>query len=370
MYVVRATVTDVSGNVVTSDVTLDVVPTASFATMTPPGLTLYPGSQQQFTASEYDQFGNLMASQPSFNWTTTGSANVVSPSGLFTTGTTGGTFKITATSGAIGAEALVTIVSANVVGRRVFYNNSFFDGADPAANAGDDDAIAPDKSALLPGQAATFSNYTSYNKGINGVLIDVAGLPNAANLSAADFTFRAGTSATPGDWPAALAPTTVLMRLGAGAGGSDRIELIWADGAIVNEWLQITLNANAITGLAAPDVFYFGNLVGDTGNNPAAAAVTIADIAATRAANNQVAPIDSPFDFNRSGQITIADLAIVNSSNSLVLPLFPLAPAPVPRSADPMVMNVAASLFSTVPLAASSSDVLVRVKRDVLRYHA
>src|SRR5688572_17402633 len=41
--------------------------------------------------------------------------------------------------------------SAVVEGRYVFYNQSAFDGNDPASNASDDAAIAIDKSALLPG---------------------------------------------------------------------------------------------------------------------------------------------------------------------------------------------------------------------------
>ena len=67
--------------------------------------------------------------------------------------------------------------AATVAGRYIFYNRSSFDGADPAATAGDDAAIALDKLALLPGQAATFDSVTTYSRGINGVMIDVAGLP-------------------------------------------------------------------------------------------------------------------------------------------------------------------------------------------------
>ena len=66
---------------------------------------------------------------------------------------------------------------ANVVGRNIFYNRSGFDGNNAAANAADDAAIATDKSALLPGAAATLANYTSYTRGINGIMVDVAGRP-------------------------------------------------------------------------------------------------------------------------------------------------------------------------------------------------
>jgi len=72
------------------------------------------------------------------------------------------------------SRLLLSITSASVVGRDVFYNNSFYDGNNPAINAADDEAIATNKQALLPGQTATFANYTSYSKGINGVMVDVA----------------------------------------------------------------------------------------------------------------------------------------------------------------------------------------------------
>ena len=77
------------------------------------------------------------------------------------------------------------------MGRYLFYNNSYWDNKDPAANAADDNAIALDKVALLPGRSATFSNYSSYSRGLNGIMIDVKGLPGAS-LTTADFTFRYG----------------------------------------------------------------------------------------------------------------------------------------------------------------------------------
>jgi parallel beta-helix repeat protein len=77
-----------------------------------------------------------------------------------------------------------------VSGRHVFYNDSDFDGNDGAANAADDGAIAPDKTALLPGETAAFANYTSYSRGINGIMVDIESLPGTP--TAADFTFRVG----------------------------------------------------------------------------------------------------------------------------------------------------------------------------------
>ena len=46
----------------------------------------------------------------------------------------------------------------------------------PVVGSPDDDgAVATDKTVLLPGRTASFANVTGYAKGINGIMIDVAG---------------------------------------------------------------------------------------------------------------------------------------------------------------------------------------------------
>jgi len=208
--------------------------------------------------------------------------------------------------------------SANVAGRYVFYNNSAFDGNDPAANAADDNAIATDKQALLPGQIATFANYTSYSRGINGVMIDIEDMPGVP--TAADFAFKVGNDDDPSSWAAAPAPMSVTVRSGAGVGGSDRVTIIWPDGAIVNEWLEITVKATAQTGLVGDEVFYFGNAVGETGDSPTDAQVTQADEIALR--NNphtlvqNPASIDCPHDFDRDRRVSPTDAIICRENGT------------------------------------------------------
>jgi len=205
----------------------------------------------------------------------------------------------------------------------VFYNHSAFDGYDSAANANDDFAIATDKKALLPGQKATFANYTSFTRGVNGIMIDVKDLPAGAGLKADDFVFRVGNGADgrPADWPAAAAPTEISLRRGAGADGSDRLTLTFPDGAIRNGWLQVTVKPTARTGLEAADVFYFGNLVGDTGNG-ASAAVTASDVALIRshAGSNRLRPEDV-FDLNHDDRINVLDLAAARGNQGAILDL-------------------------------------------------
>ena len=221
---------------------------------------------------------------------------------------------VDATGTYAGAGSLNLTVGSAVVGRYVFYNDSSYNGYQTAPATADFAAIATDKSALLPGQAATFANYTSYTKGINGVILDMTGLPAGATLGAADFAFAAGNTANPATWSAAPAPTGIAIFRGAGVGGSDRIVLTFADNAIVGQWLRVSVLATANTALAAPDVFYFGNAPGDTGNSPTDAIVNAADFTAALQ-NESVAPaaITSLYDFNRDRTVNTVDALIARS---------------------------------------------------------
>ena len=198
-----------------------------------------------------------------------------------------------------------------VAGRYVFYNDSAFDGRNAAANAADDAAIATDKSALRTGDDPTFDNLTNYTKGLNGIMIDAGGLARPDLLTAADFTFRRRTLGGTA-WTTADAPAQVTVRRGAGASGTDRVTLVWPSGAVRNGWLEVTVNANARTGLTSPDVFTFGNAVGDTGG-AVPGMVDASDVLRTRAAWFSAAPITSEFDFDRDGRTNAMDLTIVRS---------------------------------------------------------
>ena len=204
-----------------------------------------------------------------------------------------------------------------VVGRHVFYNGSAFDGGSPLLNPSDEAAIAIDKMALLPGGAATFVNYTSYSRGINGVMIDVTDLADMPASS--DFEFRVGNDGNPDDWLVAPAPTSVALHIGAGLYGTNRIVLAWADGAITNTWLQVTVKATTATGLLHPDVFYFGNSVGESGDDPAGAIVNSTDeLGARNHAKTFLDPtaIDDAFDFNRDGFVNATDQILARSNST------------------------------------------------------
>ncbi len=212
-------------------------------------------------------------------------------------------------------------VMATVAGRYTFYHDSSWDT--PTAEHADfnnDDVIAPDKVALTPGQTATFANYTSYSRGINGIMVDVAHLPEGVeDLTAADFEFRVGNDSTPDAWPLAPAPSDIDVQHGEGLDGSDRVTIIWADNAIEKQWLQVTVKATANTGLMQEDIFYFGNAIGESGNSATDAFVNATDQIDAR--NNphfffDPAPIDDRCDHDRDRNVNATDQIIARNNST------------------------------------------------------
>jgi hypothetical protein len=258
-----------------------------------------------------------------------------------------GAYRLTlraAGSGILGGKPLAAdaveewTMAPHVIRRFTFYNGSAFD-VGVAAQAGketlDDRAIATDKQALLPGQKASFANYTTYSKGLNGIMIDVDGLPKDGKISPKDFIFRAGNGGDPTHWKEAPAPASIDVRSGAGAGNADRIVITWGDNAVRGQWLQVSILPTSATGLVKPDVFYFGNLPGDLGDAFAGgASVNALDALRVRRALSQQAPITSRFDFNRDGKVTAQDYGIARSAQRRSLSLFiaPLITLPPPTA--------------------------------------
>ena len=88
------------------------------------------------------------------------------------------------------------------------------------------------------------------------------------------------------------------------------------------------MKANERTGLARQDVFYYGNLVGETGDGSGALPlrVTAMDLAAVRRNTFSAGPITSRYDFNRDGRVKALDVVAVRSNLGETLAPFGAAP--------------------------------------------
>jgi hypothetical protein len=296
-----------------------------------------------------------IVSNPAFGALTgTGINRVYTPGAGFTTGDQ---FTFAVSDGTSeSAPATLQLLRTRVVGRWVFYNQSSWDGNAVAADARDDAALASNKSALLPGVKAGFANYTSFSRGLNGIMVDVAGLPLGSSLSVSDFVFRTGNNNTVSGWataPAPLASGGVTVRRGAGVGNSDRITLVWGSDAVAKRWLQVRVKATTPTGLLADDVFYFGNAIGETGNSPGTnALVNSTDEIRTRANPRSAlspAPVTFDYDFNRDRQVNSTDQIIARfnittplSALQLITPSAASSAALASTPASPEEVGIAA----------------------------
>ena len=89
-----------------------------------------------------------------------------------------------------------------------FTTTEFIDTVAPAIVAGSVEmSWATDKTALLPDRIGTFAAYTTYDKGINGLMVDLLTYTDTDRLDLAeDFEFRVGNSPDANSWAAAPAP--------------------------------------------------------------------------------------------------------------------------------------------------------------------
>jgi hypothetical protein len=112
-YTFQVTITDPSSLTVTSSVSVIVNQTATSIIVSPSSVTLAPLGTQQFAASQVDQFGNAMATQPAFTWSVPsgGIGGIISALGLYTAPSGTGTDTVKAMAGSMNGKATVTVSS-------------------------------------------------------------------------------------------------------------------------------------------------------------------------------------------------------------------------------------------------------------------
>ena len=164
----------------------------------------------------------------------------------------------------------------------------------------------------------TYNNLINSAQGINGVVFDINDLGNGDSLSASDFEFQMSPTGAfseagnpPSNWAAAPAPIGITVT----PGQPDRVTIEWADNAIVDRWLRITILANENTGLAAPEVYYLGHLRGET-TGPDASIYTIAfsDITPIRSQVGSNADSGSTLDIDKNGVVAFADITAMRGN--------------------------------------------------------
>jgi GH35 family endo-1,4-beta-xylanase len=258
---------------------------------------------------------NYVGGVATFDTASVGTNKTVAATGLSLSGADAGNYQVNTVAF---ATANITPVQATIASRKIFYNNATgpnLSSAGAAANA-----IASDKSALLPGQSSTFANYTSYSRGLNGIIVDISNLPSTtsqsqlfANLQFAHWNGLAAAGFVA--LPSAAIPSVSILN-GSGTGGSARVKITFPDNSLQNTWLRVTVLAGAVTGLVSNDVFYFGNVIGDVnlGNTATRLRVNGQDTSAILANQSPSANSATAFniyDLDRNGRVNGQDTSIV-----------------------------------------------------------
>jgi RHS repeat-associated protein len=226
---------------------------------------------------------------------------------------------ITADDGA--NQTLVTFeitTEVNVTDQRVYYKGSDF--AEGGSNI--PAALDPLKVIAVAGavpQTLSYSNLINSSRGINGIVLDIAGL-GSDTLTTADLIVRMSPQGVfeeaanpPGNWT--LAPQPSVFVTSGTATTPARVRLEWPDDAITNRWLRIEVRDTPNTGLIKPEVFYVGHLLGETtGPSDGVYTVSFADIAMIRAAIGQSVGVGSIYDIDKNRIVSFADISAMRSN--------------------------------------------------------
>src|SRR5205085_12538209 len=120
---------------------------------------------------------------------------------------------------------------------------------------------------------------------------------------------------------------------------------------------------DAATGLASPDVFYYGSAIGETGDNSGNTFVNAGDFIGVRDHPSNFpdhAPPSNPYDFNHDSFVNATDLIITrdngNNFQTAIKLISPAAPAPAAMLSTSAASVPAAGANLAKSSAASSAQ--------------
>ncbi len=215
------------------------------------------------------------------------------------------TVTITATDEDFSTQISFEITTFNaVVNRGVFYKGSGF-SPDPSRTLAESGTAS---------QTLTFANLTNTTRGINGLVFYIAG--SILTLTSSDIRFRMSPTGSfseaanpPSSWVPAPNPTRIIGTLTT----ENSVQVEWADNAIANRWLQITIFPTANTGLLTKHVYYIGHLIGETNGLVEGGAFMVrgTDTASiiSRIDNDTRVTVDNVYDITKDGRIRGSDSA-------------------------------------------------------------
>ncbi len=201
-YTVPTLTSPVSKSVAFAVAASPTAPVLTTVTVTPSSANVIAGGTQTYTATGYDQFGTVLASQPTFTWSVSGGGTINS-AGLFTAGTTaGGPFTVTASSGGKSGTASVTVTATTTVGTITVSPSS--------ANV-----VAQGTQTYTATAKDQFGNTMSPQPTITwtvsgGGTINSAGLFTAGTTAGGPFTVTATSGAKSGTASVTVTATTTL----------------------------------------------------------------------------------------------------------------------------------------------------------------
>ncbi|MDZ4851709.1 MAG: hypothetical protein SGI77_20670 [Pirellulaceae bacterium] len=319
--------------------------------------------------------GNVFSGETSSDgvaWTTVGQVTVSMTSTVYIgLAATASSTTLLNTATVNNVSLVGDIRSGLVADRRVYYNrssSSAFGNGDGNPTA----AIDSSKTALLPGQTTSVANYTSYIRGLNGLVVDIKDI---VSVTAADFQFALWNGSSSGGFVnTAVVPTITIIPVG-GLNSSNRVKLDFPDRAISNTWLRVTVLANANTRLLANDVFYFGNAVGDVGqgNDGLPTSVRVDDtdsffVRQNLTSGTNSAPITNVYDINKDGQVNSLDMSIIRQNFASSVIRFFTAPVSLQliamTSSDSFNINSLSSTLGTGVSRETSSVVAALGRRN------